>query len=127
MTHSPMHLLTCKACGADAVTPLEMDTRHGDGVIEGADEAHFYTCQLCGDNWLSVRRDEGERPMLTFIHQMGMRPVLRRVAVMTNVVVMSEASVEMWSYYLGDDEVPEREWRSTLGERRQMLRSVTMN
>lgn len=122
-----MHLLTCKACGANAVTPLEMDTRHGIGPIEGAAEAHFYTCQLCGDNWMSVRRAEGERPMLTFIHQMGMKPELRRVAQMTNAVLMNEASVEAWSYYLGDDEVGEREWRDALGERRHVLRSVTMN
>ncbi|HYE57529.1 MAG TPA: hypothetical protein VD948_03445 [Rhodothermales bacterium] len=123
-----MSFLTCKACGAEAVTPLEMDVEGGEGLLSDADEAHFYTCQVCGDNWLSVRRmPEGGTAELTFVHQMGMQPLLRRTALMNNAVVMSEASVDTWSYFLGDDEVDEEEWRDRLKERRHVLKAVCTN
>ena len=87
-----MEFLRCKACGADAVIPLEMDVDAGKSWLEDADEAHFFACQVCGDNWLSVKRPAEEMGAceLTFLHQPNMEPMLRRTALMTNTIVLNE-------------------------------------
>ena len=123
-----MPFLTCKACGAEAVTPVEMSVEDSDGFFADADEAHFYTCQVCGDNWLSIKRVPlGEAPEITFVHQMGLQPQLKRTARMANAIVLNESSVDDWSYFLGDDEVDEDAWRDRLTERRRVLKSVCTN
>jgi hypothetical protein len=92
-----------------------------------AQEAQFFTCHVCGDNWLSIREVLAGNCTITFVHQMGMRPLLKRVAYMTTPVVMNEGTVEHWAYYLGDDAVEEDDWRQRLAKRRDVLRAVCSN
>ena len=90
-------------------------------------EARFYTCHVCGDNWLSVRRVEQGDCKITFVHQMGLQPLLKRTAHMSTPILLQEETVERWDYFVGDDEVGEHHWRDTLDERRQTLRSICSN
>jgi hypothetical protein len=91
-------------------------------------ESRFYSCQVCGDNWLSVKEktSDGECT-ITFVHQMGTSPVLKRVAHMSNSVVISDESVDEWEYFKGDEPVDESEWESVLSDRRDMLKATCMN
>ncbi|MFV1981596.1 MAG: hypothetical protein ACC655_10615, partial [Rhodothermia bacterium] len=100
-----MEFLKCKACGSIGMVPMDVRLLDEDetGPIEGAqahdrqhdadeneeedeegdgdEQSRFYSCHVCGDNWLSIRRrgDYGQSKV-TFIHQMGVEPVLRRIA-----------------------------------------------
>jgi hypothetical protein len=97
-------------------------------LVGGEQESRFYSCQVCGDNWLSVKeKSAGGECTLTFVHQMGTSPTLKRVAHMSNHVVISEDSVEEWEYYLGDEPIPEERWHDKLSDRRDVLKSVCMN
>ncbi len=70
--------------------------------------SRFYTCHVCGDNWLSIRReDETGDCQLLFIHQMGVQPTLKRVARMQTSIVLNERTVEQWEYYLDEQEIDE--------------------
>ena len=91
-------------------------------------ESHFYTCQVCGDNWLSIKVEDKEGDCeVTFIHQMGIQPVLKRVAHMTTHIVVNEDTVEHWEYYMGEENISENDWREKLKERRKMLKSICCN
>jgi hypothetical protein len=46
---------------------------------------------------------------------------------MATPVVLTEASVDRWDYFCGDDEVDEDEWMDRLGERRRILKSICSN
>ena len=123
-----MERLQCKACGSFSMLPVEIEPEEtADLGLLDDQEARFYTCHVCGDNWLSVRRVEAGDCEITFVHQMGLQPTLKRVATMQTPVVMTEGTVEQWAYFLGDDEVAEDEWRTTLDERRRVLRSICSN
>lgn len=133
-----MEYLHCKACGSFSMVPMEVDLPNMDDddtsreeleeLIGSDQESQFYTCQVCGDNWLSIKvEDKGGDCELTFIHQMGLQPVLKRVAHMTTQVVMNEDTVDHWEYYVGDEEAEEGEWMDKLEERRKMLKSVCCN
>ncbi len=125
-----MEFLSCKACGTEAVVPVELppDAEFLGQIGDDADEVHFYSCQVCGDNWLSVKRAPlGGACEIEFVHQMGMHPTLRRSALLSNTVVMSEASVDHWSYYYGDAELDEKDWRGRLARRRGVLKAVCTN
>ena len=126
-----MEYLQCKACGSFSMVPMDVDLPSDEEqeVAEDSDqESHFYTCQVCGDNWLSIKvEDEEGECEVTFIHQMGIQPVLKRVAHMTTHIVLDENTVEHWDYYLGEDEVEETDWIDKLEERRRMLKSVCCN
>ncbi len=125
-----MDFLTCKACGTEAVVPVELppDANFLSEIGQDADEVHFYSCQVCGDNWLSVKRDAvGGACEIEFVHQMGMKPTLRRSALLTNTVVMTEASVDHWSYFFGEAEIEEDDWRDQLDERRHILKATSLN
>lgn len=124
-----MDRLQCKACGSFSMLPMELEPDEADdfGVHVDEHEARFYTCHVCGDNWLTVRRTDGDDCRITFVHQMGLQPLLKRTAHMSTPVVLSEDTVEHWDYYLGDDEVGEHAWRDTLDERRRVLRSICSN
>ena len=122
-----MERLRCKACGSESLLPMEVQADALDlGPID-EHEAQFFTCHVCGDNWLSLREVQEGDCTITFVHQMGMRPLLKRVAHMSTPVVLSEGTVEHWAYYLGDDEVEEEKWRRRLAKRREVLRSVCSN
>jgi hypothetical protein len=115
------------------MVPLEVEPDE-EGMEEGIDplapdhESRFFTCHVCGDNWLSVKLTEADGDTrITFVHQMGMQPTLKRVAQMSTPIVLADGSVDRWDYFLGDDEVAEEEWRQVLDRRRFVLRSVCSN
>lgn len=124
-----MERLKCKACGSFGMVPLEIEEDlEQDEILAPEQESRFFTCHVCGDNWLSVKKtDLGGDCQITFVHQMGLQPTLKRVAHMSTPVVVSEDTVDEWSYFLGDDEVEEGEWRRTLDERRFRLRAICSN
>ncbi len=91
-------------------------------------ESRFYSCQVCGDNWLSVKQKTADgKCTITFVHQMGTSPVLKRVAYMSNSVVVSDESVEEWEYFKGEEPVAESEWESVLSSRRDTLKATCVN
>ncbi len=109
----------------------QAETEDGaDGLAGDSDdeESQFYSCHVCGDNWLSVRCNEPEGDCrLTFIHQMGVQPTLRRVAYMKTEIVLRDRAVDRWEYFLDDDEVDESEWLGRLESRRKVLKSICSN
>ncbi len=126
----PMDRLQCKACGSLSMLPMELEEAEAEAEglhLLDEHEARFFTCHVCGDNWLSVRRVESGDCRITFVHQMGLQPLLKRTAQMSTPVVLTEATVEHWDYFLGEEEVDEDEWRGRLDERRQTLRSIASN
>jgi hypothetical protein len=138
-----MEYLQCKACGSFSMVPMEVELPEAEEEQDGQQEeeeldldltqdseqeSQFYTCQVCGDNWLSIKvEDKGGDTEITFIHQMGIQPVLKRVAHMTTHIVLNEDTVAHWVYYLGEEEVEENDWHEQLEERRQMLKSICCN
>lgn len=123
-----MERLQCKACGSYSMLPMELDASESEELEAGEEnEARFFTCHVCGDNWLTVRRIEHDDCQVTFVHQMGLHPLLKRVAHLSTPVVMNDSTVERWDYFLGDEEVDERVWRDRLDERRRVLRSICSN
>ena len=124
-----MDRLQCKACGSYSMLPMELEPDESNDLdlfVEDQ-EARFFTCHVCGDNWLTGRQVEDGDCKVTFVHQMGLQPLLKRTAYMSTPVLMTEDSVEHWDYFLGDDEVAETSWRDTLDERRRVLRSICSN
>ena len=125
-----MEKLQCKACGSFSLIPMDVAVEDTDDELglEDGQESRFYTCQVCGDNWLSVKSaGQSGDCQITFIHQMGMQPVLKRVAHMDQSVVLAESAVGEWEYYLDDQAVQEEVWRTKLDNRRAMLKSICSN
>ncbi|MCH8246475.1 MAG: hypothetical protein IH951_08715 [Bacteroidetes bacterium] len=122
-----MERLKCKACKCYSMVPMEVSLEAEEIEDPNAD-SKFYTCHVCGDNWLSVREDEdtGES-RVTFVHQMGMSPVLKRVAHLQKHVVLKETTVEKWDYYFDDEEIEEKRWQEKLNNRRKILKSICTN
>ncbi len=122
-----MERLKCKACKCYSMVPMEVSLEAEEIEDPNAD-SKFYTCHVCGDNWLSVREDEdtGES-RVTFVHQMGMSPVLKRVAHLQKHVVLKETTVEKWDYYFDDEEIEEKQWQEKLNNRRKILKSICTN
>ncbi len=108
--------------------PMELmqDESEEMGILDDQ-ESRFFTCHVCGDNWLSVRDVEEGKCKVTFIHQMGLLPLLKRVAHLTTPIVINEDTVEAWDYFLGDSEVDEEKWRDHLCSRRHVLKSICSN
>ena len=123
-----MERLQCKACGSFSMLPMELQPDDAEEMdLLDEQEARFFTCHVCGDNWLSVRQVESGDCRITFVHQMGLQPTLKRVAHLATPVVINESTVEQWDYFWGDDEVEEEEWMEHLGERRRILKSICSN
>lgn len=126
-----MEKLHCKTCGCESLQPMQVtldDEDAVDNLMGGEQESRFYSCQVCGDNWLSVKEKTPDGACtITFVHQMGTSPVLKRVAHMSNPVVISDESVDEWEYYKGDTPVEEAEWESVLSDRRDTLKATCMN
>ena len=99
-----------------------------DEVDDDNTDSTFYTCHVCGDNWLSVREDEdtGES-RVTFVHQMGMSPILKRVAHLQKHVVLKETTVQKWEYFFDDEAIEEQKWQEKLASRRKVLKSICTN
>lgn len=128
-----MERLKCKACGCYSMVPVELEVGEVDEedrliTPPGEHESRFFSCHVCGDNWLSVKmvEDDGDC-RVTFVHQMGIQPTLKRVAHVTTPIVISEDTVAHWDYYLGDDEVEAGEWRDHLDRRRSILKAICSN
>jgi hypothetical protein len=123
-----MERLQCKACGSFSMLPMELQPDEAEEMeLHDDQEARFFTCHVCGDNWLSVRQVEAGDCRITFVHQMGLQPTLKRIAHMATPVVLNESAVDRWDYFCGDDEVDEDEWMDRLGERRRILKSICSN
>ena len=127
-----MERLCCKACGCDSLLPAQVELRQDDAddlgdLLGERPETTFFTCHVCGDNWLTVKETEAGACTLTFVHQMGTDPQLRRVAQMATPVLLSADAVEDWAYFLGEDEIDEDVWRDQLDERRRILRAACSN
>jgi len=125
-----MERLQCKACGSDSMVPMDVqiEDEQEHGVLGDDQESRFYTCHVCGDNWLSVKETDTEGEcMITFVHQMGMSPELKRVAHMETPVLIKDDAVEQWDYYFGEKEVAQQNWEAKLDERRRVLKSVCTN
>jgi hypothetical protein len=111
------------------MVPVEIDEEADEDrlLLGDEQESRFFTCHVCGDNWLSVKQVERGDCQITFVHQMGMQPLLKRVANVQTPVVLNEGTIGAWSFYLGDDEIGEREWRRLLDKRRHVLRAICTN
>ena len=125
-----MKKLTCKTCGSKSLTPMPVAIEGADAaLLDGSHDSRFCTCHVCGDNWLAVRETASEGACrLTFIHQMGTTPVLKRVAHASAAAPLHPGvSGRAWEYFLDDDPVSEQDWRETLTERRAVLKSICSN
>lgn len=91
-------------------------------------ESRFFSCHVCGDNWLTLKEDEDEGDtQIIFVHQMGMQPTLKRIAHMQSPILVSSKSVDYWEYFLGDEPVDKSVWHRKLKMRRRILRSICSN
>lgn len=114
-----------EAPGLESDVDVDAADLTGDEVDQ---ESRFYSCHVCGDNWLAVKEREPEGSCLvTFIHQMGMAPVLKRIAHMQTHIVISDSTVDNWEYYIGDKRIDESVWLEKLSSRRKVLKSVCSN
>jgi hypothetical protein len=127
-----MEKLQCKACGSYSMVPMDVVVEQDDVQEEpkllGEDqESRFYTCHVCGDNWLSVKETRRDNCKITFVHQMGMSPELKRIAHMGTPVVANDDTVDKWEYYLDDERIDSDSWHEKLVKRRKVLRSICSN
>jgi hypothetical protein len=127
-----MERIKCRACGCYSMVPMDVtldDEEILEDEIDLEAESHFFTCHVCGDNWLSIREEEDESggSRVTFVHQMGMSPTLKRVAYLEKNSVLNEDMVDKWEYYVDESETDEENWQSTLENRRRVLKSVCSN
>ncbi|MEX0600902.1 MAG: hypothetical protein WD021_04725 [Rhodothermales bacterium] len=125
-----MEKLHCKACGSYSMVPMDVVV---EDDIEGVDLGHddqdsrFYTCHVCGDNWLSVKETRRGDYKITFVHQMGMSPELKRVAHVDAPVTSHDESVDQWEYYVDDERIGHDAWHEKLVSRRNVLKSICSN
>lgn len=126
------HLL-CDTCGARAVhlLPVELHYESDFAADLGGDfdeqESRFHTCQVCGDNWLTVEQVSEAEKTVTVVHQMGMSPALKRIGAIPAGENLLGTFLGTWEYFLDDEAVAEADWFSNLAERRRMLRSMSLN
>ncbi|MFQ5571892.1 MAG: hypothetical protein ACE5G0_19610 [Rhodothermales bacterium] len=111
--------------------PMEVATEEPDEIstlLGQEPESRFYTCHVCGDNWLSVKETEDTgHCKITFVHQMGMAPVLKRIAHMDTEVILNDSTVASWTYFLDDQEIDQEVWFDKLSKRRKILKSICSN
>lgn len=122
----------CKACGARSLVPMhvvtEVQEEYDHAALDNDYESQFYTCHVCGDNWLSVKEVEPSGMChITFVHQMGTDPELKRVAKLQTPLVVEPEAVEEWTYFLDDQRIDEEVWHDKLRERRRILRATSTN
>ena len=120
----------CKACGSRAMVPMEVDVDFEDAQGEAIDpdaESRFFSCYVCGDNWLSVRESETDDCQVTFVHQMGMQPTLKRIAHTQAPVLVNDEMVDYWEYFLDGEPIDEDIWHRKLKLRRKILKSICCN
>ena len=126
-----MEKLQCKACGSYSMVPMdvmvEQDEAEEARRKSEEQESRFYTCHVCGDNWLSVKETRKDDCKITFVHQMGMSPELKRIAHMDTPVVVSDDTVDQWEYYVDDERIEPDAWHEKLVTRRRVLKSICSN
>ena len=127
-----MDKLECKTCGAQSMIPMEVaieeDSKDAPALFDQEPESRFYTCHVCGDNWLSVKEHEGVgHYKITLVHQMGMSPVLKRIAHTRAFMARAEMPAEDWTYFLDDQEIDQEVWLDKLSKRRRVLRAICTN
>ncbi len=127
-----MDKLECKTCGARSMIPMEIaieeDSRDASALFDQEPESRFYTCHVCGDNWLSVKEHKGvDHYKITLVHQMGMSPVLKRIAHTQAFITRHEDVSEEWTYFLDDQEIDQEVWLDKLSKRRRVLRAICTN
>ncbi len=128
-----MEKLKCKTCGTYSMMPMEVAIEEEEldqisSLFDQEPESRFYTCHVCGDNWLSVIETENSGECkITFVHQMGMFPVLKRIAHMQTEAVVNEDTVDYWIYFLDDQEIDQEVWFDKLSKRRKILKSICTN
>ena len=127
-----MDKLKCKTCGALSMIPIEVAIEEDPGdlsaLLDHEPESRFYTCHVCGDNWLSVTEQEGGgQCKITLVHQMGMSPVLKRITHTHTLVFRKDEPAADWTYFLDDQEIDQEVWLDKLSKRRQVLRAICMN
>lgn len=98
----------------------------------GGDDARelvVFACRVCGDNWLCVEHEEpGEDARITFVHQLGSRPSLKRVLVGRETSALRRGSeIGEWTYLIDDEPVSRRRWSRKLRARRRLLRAMLNN
>ncbi|WP_457653889.1 hypothetical protein [Rhodocaloribacter sp.] len=124
-----MELMRCETCASESMAPVEVMV-HDENATPIADEqeSYFYTCHVCGDNWLSIKekREDGDT-RITVIHQMGMSPMLKRVGRLEPSFPSAEGTVGHWTYFMDEDEITEDVWREKLSARRRILKSICTN
>lgn len=125
-----MEKLHCKACGSYSMVPMDVVV-DGDGEnlnLGGDDqESSFYTCHVCGDNWLSVKETGREERRITFVHQMGMSPELKRVGHLESPALVGDDQVNYWEYFMDDEQIGPDVWHDKLVSRRKVLKSICSN
>lgn len=125
-----MEKLHCKACGSYSMVPMDVVVEED---VEGLDlesdeqESRFYTCHVCGDNWLSVKETQKGDCKITFVHQMGMSPELKRIAHLDTPLVVNDDTVDHWEYYVDDEQIAPDAWHEKLVSRRKVLKSICSN
>ncbi len=128
-----MEKLKCKTCGTYSMIPMEVAIEEEEpdqisSLFDQEPESRFYTCHVCGDNWLSVIETENSGECkITFVHQMGMFPVLKRIAHMQTEAIVNEDTVDYWIYFLDDQEIDQEVWFDKLSKRRKVLKSICTN
>lgn len=125
-----MEKLKCKTCGCESLRPMQVifDEDEAPDIAGDDQDSRFYSCQVCGDNWLSVKETtQNGECTITYVHQMGTSPVLKRVAHMSNQVIVNDDNVDEWEYFKGEEPVEEDEWQDLLSSRRDTLKSTCVN
>lgn len=127
-----MEKLKCKTCSAISMIPMDVaieeDTDELALLYDQEPESRFYTCHVCGDNWLSVKEQEGMgQCKITLVHQMGMSPVLKRISHTQAVFIRAEEATGEWTYFLDDQEIDQDIWLEKLSKRRRVLRAICTN
>ncbi|GIV61861.1 MAG: hypothetical protein KatS3mg044_0727 [Rhodothermaceae bacterium] len=123
-----MEKIICKTCASESMVPMEVLVQGEEPDLKGGEqESFFYTCHVCGDNWLTIKeKSQDGTCQITHIYQMGMTPLLKRVAQLDGPV-SDEEQVSEWAYFMGDDEITEDVWEEKLRSRRSILRSICTN
>lgn len=123
-----MEKLQCKACGSYSMVPMDVVVDEDESSLIGEEqESRFYTCHVCGDNWLSVKETRRGDCKITFVHQMGMSPELKRIAHMDTHIVVNDDTIDRWEYFLDDEEIGPDAWHEKLVSRRKVLKSICSN
>jgi hypothetical protein len=105
-----------------------LDPEEAEPMPAKDQESRFFSCHVCGDNWFSLKEtDQSGCCHITYIHQMGVAPLLKRVVSIDTSIGADDINVDLWDYYLGETQVPVNQWLAQLDERRRTLKSICSN